>query len=197
MSCPDNVNPEYRDLPVSVSGIPDDVTPLPPMKQPLLEIDESGEPAWDMRPVPVAPQSRSIVPAQGTPIAACPSNIDVSTARGKALLLKGSSPGELSIPDGGELRMVATHWLIVPDTQVDEKSGELKEFCRTVLFDVRGQHFRTTAAHGPFRLRSMLELYSPQEWAAGIPLVVSVRKSKRGTTYHDIQIDLEALGDVE
>lgn len=150
------------------------------MKQPLMEIVDD-------------PPQRGMIPRQGTSVIHCPGNIDSSTPRGKALLLKASGPGEYTLPESGVLKLRVTHWLILPDSQADEKTGEVREFCRTVLFDAAGKHFRTTAAHGPFRLRAMLDLYSPQEWAAGIPLVIMVRKSKRGTTYHDIQIDLESL----
>lgn len=134
-----------------------------------------------------------VVPAPGTALALCPHNIDMSTQRGKALMLKAGSPGELEVKDDKPLRMLAVSYLIMPDSQIDDKTGELKEFVRCVFFDAAGRHYRTTAAHGPFRIKAMCDLYTDDEWQRGIPLIISVRKSKRGTTYHDIQIELEAL----
>lgn len=134
-----------------------------------------------------------VVPVQGTPLPLCPHNIDMNTHRGKALMLKAGSPGTIDMPDAGTLKMVCHNYIIIPDSQIDEKTGELKEFARCVFFDARGETFRTTAAHGPYRLKALCDMYTDEDWQRGIPLVISVRKSKRGTTYHDIQIDIEAL----
>jgi hypothetical protein len=139
------------------------------------------------------PPARSVAPRQGTPLTLCPSNIDYSTQRGKALALKAGSPGDIVMPEDGVLRLICTHYIIVPDSRVDEKTGEIREFAQCCFFDSQGRHYRTSAAHGPYRLKAMCDLYSDSEWQRGIPLVISVRRSKRGTMYHDIQIDLDAL----
>jgi hypothetical protein len=139
------------------------------------------------------PAQRVVVPHAGTPLQLCPTNIDSATPRGKALMLKAGSPGDIQMPESGEIRMLCTNYIIVPDSQLDEKTGEIREFARCCFFNTAGHHFRTTAAHGPFRLKAMCDLYDDKDWQRGIPLVITVRKSKRGTTYHDIQIDLDGL----
>jgi hypothetical protein len=139
------------------------------------------------------PPARSFVPRQGTPLALCPSNIDYGTQRGRALAIKAGSPQDIVMPEDGVVRIVCVNYIIVPDSRIDEKTGEIREFAQCCFFDSAGRHFRTSAAHGPFRLKAICDLYSDAEWQRGIPLRISVRKSKRGTMYHDIQIDLEAL----
>lgn len=140
----------------------------------------------DAQPLP-------IVPRQGTPLMECRHNLDMSTPRGKALALRAVSPATIEMPSDGTLRIIAVAYIVIPDSQTDDKTGELREFSRVVLFDTAGKHYRTSAAHGPARLMQMCSLYTDDDWQRGIPLVVTVRKSKRGTTYHDIQIDLEGL----
>lgn len=129
------------------------------------------------------------VPKQGTPITQCPSNIDLNTFHGKALLMKAGSPAELDIKGDQPLFMSAVAFVMFPDQQTDEETGETSEFVRLVLFDADGKHFRTSSVSGPFRLRTMLELFTPKEWTEGIPLVIKARVGKRGRTYHDINID--------
>lgn len=140
--------------------------------------------------------SNTIVPHQGTAITGCPTNIDARTLRGKAMLVKAGAPGDHEIKDGLPLHLVVTHWLVMPDQQMDEKTGEVSEFTRVVLFDAAGRTFRTSGAGAPATLLRLLQCYTRTEWLAGIPLVVYTRPSKRhrGSIYHDIQVDISSLG---
>lgn len=130
------------------------------------------------------------IPAQGTAITSCPTNLDLTTFRGKALMLKAGGPSEYELEPGKPLRLIVTHWALMPDTRVDEESGECSEFVRTVLFDADGKTFRTSSAHSPLRLLAMLQLFTDNEWASGIPIIIEARKSKRGRMYHEINIDI-------
>lgn len=132
-------------------------------------------------------------PPQGCSLIACPGNIDSSTQRGKALLLKARGPGDIAITAEKPARIVATHWLLIPEQRVDEKTGEISEFVSLVFLDQQGRSLKTTAAHAVHTVRAMLDLYTPAEWSAGIPIVITPRLGKRKTIWHDIQIDMETM----
>jgi hypothetical protein len=165
---------------------PNGLVPSQPSPEP---VEETGHEA-NNRVVELVNRALS-VPKQGTRITLCPTSLDLNTIRGKALMLKASSPGDYDVKPGVPIRLIVCHWAVIPDTQVDEETGELHEFVRTVLYDAEGKTFRTSSAHSPMRLCAMLELFSPAEWANGIPVIVVARQSKRGRVYHDVEVDLQ------
>lgn len=119
-------------------------------------------------------------------------NLDLTKFAGKAWLLKAGSPGDYEVTMEKPLRMTAHAYVVFPDSTEDEKSGEIKEHPRAVLFDKDGKTFRTSAAHAPTRLLIVCAMYSPQQWVEGIPFVITARRGKRDRVYHDIQIDTSA-----
>jgi len=127
-------------------------------------------------------------PAIGTPLNQCPSNIDASTMRGRALLLAAGNPGDIEFDKQGRAEITATGWLIYPDEGIDPETGEVGTFCRTVLFAKDGRTFRTSAAHGPARLKAALEIFDPVDWKEGITFVITRRLGKRDRWYHDIRL---------
>jgi hypothetical protein len=154
----------------------------------MIDIEEdSRQLVQRLRPVQPDRQS-SIIPAPGTALVHCPSNIDATTLKGKAMLLKASAPGNTEIDVPGGVRIDATHWIVIPDYRVDEASGEIKQFTRTVLFGKGGLVFRTTSAHFPMRIAELCKMFAEEDWQRGIPLIICERKSKRNTTYHDVSI---------
>jgi hypothetical protein len=130
-----------------------------------------------------------MIPKAGTALANCPTNLDLTTKKGKALAIAAGNPSDLEPDKNGVLKIRATHYIIFPDVRMDEETGEMSEFCRTVFFTKEGDIFRTSAQHGPARLGALLSLYTPAEWIDGIPLLIRVRKSKRDRFYHDIRVD--------
>lgn len=158
---------------------------------PIVRDDDvpNGEPQRHTVAMPPTGQVTLVVPGRDVAITSCPTNIDTTTIVGKAMLLRAMSPAELEVEPGKPLRLVVYQWIVFPDQSVDEDSGEVSEFVRTVFFDGEGKTFRTSSEHTPRRVAALLELFSPAEWANGIPLMISVRNGKRGRLYHDIQID--------
>jgi hypothetical protein len=123
------------------------------------------------------------------PLSECPTNLDLKTRHGKASALAAMSPGTLEFTPEGTMRITATHWICFPDDGVDPETGEISEFTRTVFFDAAGNTYRTSSAHAPKRLSAILQLFGPDEWAAGLPLEIVERKSRKtGRTYHDIRV---------
>lgn len=132
--------------------------------------------------------SGRLYPAPDATLAKCPSNIDSSTLRGKALLLAAGNPGDYEFL-GGIVRIVATHWLIYAEERADPETGEIAIFARTVLFDAEGRSFRTSSAHAPHRIQAALDLFEPADWERGIPFIIRERMStKTKRIYHDIRL---------
>ena len=106
------------------------------------------------------------------------------------MLLQAGNPGDLEIVTGQPLRITVTNYLVMPETRMDEETGELHSFARTVLFTRDGKHFRSSSAHFPHRIKACLELFGPEEWARGIMFEIRERPSKRhkGGSYHDIRV---------
>lgn len=150
---------------------------------------ESGE--ITRRDTAVIPTPNGVVPwrpVMGTPLNQCPTNIDASTMRGRALLLAAGNPGDIEFDKNGRAEICATHWLVYPDEGENPETGEIGTYCRVVFFDSSGRTFRTTAAHGPSRLKAALEIFDPPDWIDGITFVITRRLGKRDRWYHDIRL---------
>jgi hypothetical protein len=133
----------------------------------------------------------SFDPRPGCSLAECPTNLDLDTDEGKAMAFSAMSPGDLDIGNEGYVEFVATKFLIFPDTRLDEETGEVIEFSRTVFFGTDGQTYRTSGEMMPHRVKALCQLFSPERWKQGIKLRVSERRSRKTLrTYHDIRIAL-------
>jgi hypothetical protein len=130
-----------------------------------------------------------LYPSKELPLHQCPSNIDSTTYSGKKMLMAAGNPSDIVFDQHGCATVYATHYLIFPDEGVDPESGEIKTYARTCLFTKDGLVFRTTSAHAPHRIAAACDLFSPNEWANGIPFLIRERRShKTGRTYHDIRL---------
>lgn len=129
-----------------------------------------------------------LYPLQETPLHQCPTSLDLSTDHGRAMALAAGNPGDIEIGKEGYVIVDAYGYLIVPDEQVDEDTGELHQFVRTILFTRDGQTFRTTAAHAPHRVQAVLDLFGPHAFENGVRLIIRNRVGKRGRVYHDIRL---------
>jgi hypothetical protein len=118
-------------------------------------------------------------------------NLDLSTERGKALLINASNPADLVFDKDRQIRITAVNFLLFPDQVQDEDTGELREFTRTVLIDREGHTYQTTSMFAPRRMRAVLRLWSPERWAEGITFVITERQSRRpGRKYHDMRVEV-------
>lgn len=118
-------------------------------------------------------------------------NLDLATHRGKALFLNAGNPGDLALQGEGQVRILATNFLLYPDMGTDPETGEERQFTRTVLFDAQGCTYRTTSEFVPRRMRAALALWSAEDWAKGIPFVITERRSRKtGRTYHDLRVEV-------
>lgn len=117
----------------------------------------------------------------------------LDTERGKSAVVSAGSPGSLEIPADDRLRLIACDVACFWDAQVDEETGELSEFVRTVFYTKDGQTFRTSSPHAPHFVARLIDVYGLERFQAGIPITVCERTSKRERrTYHDFRVELPA-----
>lgn len=132
-------------------------------------------------------------PKVGTPLTECPTSLDLATQRGRALALAAGNPGDVEFDKSGIADITATDWLLYPDEGENPETGEVGVFIRLVLFDASGKTFRTTASHGPSRLKAALDLFDRADWVEGIPFRITRRLGKRDRWYHDIRLHPDYL----
>ncbi len=131
----------------------------------------------------------SIIPAIGTPLTECPTNLDLNSPIGKACAMNAMSAPDLQLPENGRLDMVIVSYLIHQVQREDPETGEIATFPRTVFFTKDGETFASTSKVIPTRLMGLLSLYSSEEWAKGIPIQVRQVRCRSGIGhYHDIRV---------
>lgn len=128
-----------------------------------------------------------------TQLADCPTNLDLTTDRGKALAFNALGESDYAINAGEQVRIKATNYLVYPGESVDDETGEVSQYAWLVIFDASGKFVKTTSEVITQRLALALKMFSKSEWEAGIPLVIIPRQSRRtGRTYHDVRRDLDS-----
>jgi hypothetical protein len=151
-------------------------------------------------PAPEASNDRQVValhrgrliPLPGTPLAACPTSLDLSSERGMALAINVGNPADIVMDEHGCARILCTDWLVYPEEKVDETSGELKQYVVTCFIDKAGRTLKTTSPYAAHRLAEMVGFYPRARWARGIPIVIVERRSRREKrTYHDVRVEME------
>lgn len=145
---------------------------------------------------PSSPYRVTMVGRQGMDLTGAnvaPTNLDLSKPRGKAMMLKALSPGDVDLDDQGELRFRAIRYAIFNDTVLNQETGELVPAARLVLFDREGRTFRTTAESAAKKLALVLQMYSKEDWDQGIPFFIARRYSPRTKRfYQDITVEVPA-----
>lgn len=131
-------------------------------------------------------------PVPGCSLADCPTNLDLNTHRGKALAIAASNPSDLEIHDECGIVDTFTNYLIFHDSQIDEDTGEVSEFPRTVLFTRGGLTYRTSSEHMPHKIAQICDLFGESGWRDGIKLRIMERRSRKtGRTYHDLRVEMD------
>lgn len=133
------------------------------------------------------------IPARVEGLAGVKHTLDLQTEDGKAALVAAGSPGDYAIPEGDRLRMTVCNVAIFWDQEVDEETGEVREFVRTCFYDRNGRTFRTSSPHAPHFVARCVDVYGYERFKAGLPITIAERRSKREKrVYHDFRIDLPA-----
>ena len=115
--------------------------------------------------------------------------LDLTTERGKALLVSAGSPGELALDETARLNMLLSDFACFWDSEIDEESGEIKEFVRSVFYTPDGRTFRTTSNHAPHFFARCVDVYGLERVKQGLPITICERVSKREKRrYHDFKV---------
>ena len=151
-------------------------------------------PPQETLPAPVNGPTRrlsSLVPRPDAPPTEWSTNLDVTTPRGKAMLIAACNPADVVLGDQTSVRFVATNYIVYPDEALNWETGEIIQVGRMVLIDKDGRTFKSTSDFAPHSLKRILALYNEDEWRAGIPIIITSRKSRGGPGYyHDLRVEL-------
>lgn len=129
------------------------------------------------------------VPAKVEGLSGIRHTLDLETERGKAALVAAGSPGELALDETARLNMTLCDFACFWDTDVDEETGEIKEFVRSVFYAPDGRTFRTTSNHAPHFFARCVDVYGIERVKAGLPITICERVSRREKRrYHDFKV---------
>src|SRR5258707_8312850 len=67
----------------------------------------------------------ALVVRQDTPLAECPTNLDLTTPRGKAIAFNCQSAGDQEISANAPTKILATNYLVYPASRIDDETGEV------------------------------------------------------------------------
>lgn len=134
-------------------------------------------------------QPHFIVPRPDTPLSLCPSTIDASTDAGKAQLIAVTGMPDITVDPTVPTEMDVTGYIVFPDAQTNEETGELKEFNRTVFICADGRTFASTSEVILKRLQAMVQLWGRGPWHPPLRVSIACRIGrKRGRMFHDLRV---------
>src|SRR4051795_8223111 len=76
-----------------------------------------------------------LIPGKDADVWDWPTTLDLSTPRGRALVVHAGNPADVQFEREDTIRFRACDFLVYPDELVNEKTGELTQGCRVVMFD--------------------------------------------------------------
>lgn len=130
-------------------------------------------------------------PAKVDGLAGVKHTLDLTTERGKALLVKAGSPGDINLSDTGHASLIVCDVAVFWDSEVDEETGEVREFPRTVFYDANGQTFRSSSPHAPHFVARLVDVYGMERLREGIRVHIEERVSRREKRrYHNFSVDM-------
>jgi hypothetical protein len=147
---------------------------------------EPPPPANDL-PARPAPHGRLIV-APGTPIEQCPTSLDLATEEGRTLAFNALATPDLELGDRDEMEVPVSHYIAHPASQIDEETGEVREYSRLVLITPMGTTFATASEVSAHRFAQAFGLYESPPWHPPLRVVIRRVRSKRGRTYHQVYL---------
>lgn len=134
------------------------------------------------------------LPSKVEGLAGIKTTLDVTTDRGKALLVAAGSPSDLGLDETGRCSFRVVDFAAFWDWQLDEETGEVKEFVRSVFYTRDGSTFRSTSPHAPHFFARCVDVYGLDKVREGLPVTVTERRSKREKrTYHDFRVEVPHL----
>jgi hypothetical protein len=132
-----------------------------------------------------------LIPGRDTDVWDWPTTLDLSTPKGRALIIHATNPADVEFEKSDTVRFRACDFVIYPDELPNPQTGEVTQGCRVVLINAEGKTFKTTSEFVAHKLAQVLQLYTVAEWRAGIPFIITRRPSKRhpGGSYHQLEVE--------
>ena len=155
------------------------------MSMPKMQVVESSQPV-ELR----EDTTHFIVPRQDTPLSRCPSTIDSSTEMGKSQLLAATGTADIIVEGGKGITITVSGYIVFPDSRVDEDSGEISNFTRTVLLCTDGKTFATTSEVVLKRLQAICQIWGRGPWHPPLTIHVACRVGRKsGRMFHDLRVE--------
>lgn len=130
----------------------------------------------------------------GDPPERWPTNLDLATERGRAILLNATNPPSIQMREGESVRMRLRHYVCwVAEVEDREHPGELSVVPKCCLISTDGQTFVTSSAYAKDKMANMSAVFSQARWERGIPIIVREHHSERTKRdSHVIDLDMSA-----
>jgi len=117
-----------------------------------------------------------------------PTSLEPGSARWKAALVNAQTAGDYDLSAGEVVEFVATDWLVHWTSAPDEKTGLINEFSQIVLLGADGSLVKTSSEVVAHQLARVLQVFTVEEWRAGIRFQLRGRVSRRGRGYHELRV---------
>lgn len=127
-----------------------------------------------------------------TPMDRCPTNLDLTTKRGRALLASAAGIQDYRLQGKDHIVIKATNYIAYASEMEDEKTGEMTVRKVTCLIDADGKIYKTTGFAAFDVLRAAAVLYTAEEWERGINFVISWKDMPSGHRAHDVRVLIDA-----
>lgn len=130
-----------------------------------------------------------VIPTQSTPIALCPTSLDVTTEDGKCRLIAATGVSDYNLEVGKVVEIAVTDWICYPSSRVDETTGEVSEYIRTVLISDKGETIASSSPVIANRLQAIVQLWGRGPWRPPIVCLLTKRQSRNPErAFHDLRV---------
>lgn len=118
-----------------------------------------------------------------------PTSLQVGTPKWRAAIVNASCTPDLVIGAEWSEPYTVVDWLVMWRESVDEETGEVKRYPWLVLFCQDGSLIGTSSQTVPHMLARALQLYTAEQWKAGIGVKFRRRPNRAGTrSYHEMRV---------
>lgn len=130
-----------------------------------------------------------VLPLQTDPPERWPASFDVQSDEGKARAMNAAVRPDLEIDPEHPFSFHFTDWLIMPESQVDEDTGEVSEYLSLIFFLPGGQRVKTTGRVVMERLAKWLACWPGGEWRnLEVTIFVLNSRKNKAQTYHEATV---------
>lgn len=127
-----------------------------------------------------------------TPLNECPTNLDLTTPRGRKLLVTAAGIQDYRLEGKAKIVVKATNYIAYATEMENETTGELQPRKVSVLIDKDGLFYKTTGFAAFDVLRAASVMFNSEEWAEGVSFVISWKEMPSGHRAHDVRVLFDA-----